>query len=387
MAKATEQQIRLGSDDAVLVTYPPALSVPTSPSLRYQTPGRALPSSFSDTATADPLNGVVDTAAEAGASTIVFDLETTNTFNPDFDVVDARNAVSLALQALGSDDGIADADAANLVIAGRTVEDFLAAATADRVNLSDHCGHPLTDEELLDLVVAYESIVLTVTTPSWVRGRLYLVKTAAGPRFTVEAAISETSTTLHTTSPIPFAVAVGDTVNGFAILSDAIPSANTGAVGRGVAEWRATLDDVVYQWGQDLRVVARNVAYQLTAATVARISPVAQRLRPENDDAFDEIIDFAWQYGIVPQLIVKGLRPERIVSWEAINPWHLAEIEKRLAILYETDETKRTEVVAAALTAANLALSGSQFWYDAGDDLAVPASDAPQGWNVSLVSR
>lgn len=223
-----------------------------------------------------------------------------------------------------------------------------------------------------------------------VRGRLYIVTKASGvgARFTVRASNSGTTATVQLDDPLPIEILAGEgaTFSAFAV-TFAITTAMTAQIGRGSAEWTATVDGAVVTWAQDLRVVDRLSAPRLTAADVGRLSPYAARLQPPDDLVFDEIIDFAWLYGVVPQLIAKGLRPERIVSWEAINPWHLAEIEKRLADLFETESAIIDRRMAAALTAATLALSGSQFWYDAGDDLAVPADDNVPTWSTSFVNR
>lgn len=223
-----------------------------------------------------------------------------------------------------------------------------------------------------------------------VRGRLYVISKAngVGARFTVRAANSGTTATVELADPLPIQILAGEgaTFSAFAVTFP-ITTAMTEEIGRGSAEWSATVDGAVVTWAQDLRVVERLSAPRFTAADVVRLSPYAARLQPPDDLVFDEIIDFAWLYGVVPQLIAKGLRPERIVSWEAINPWHLAEIEKRLADLFETDAAIIDRRMAAALTAATLALSGSQFWYDAGDDLAVPDDDDQPTWSTSFVNR
>lgn len=225
---------------------------------------------------------------------------------------------------------------------------------------------------------------------SVVKDRLYVVaKTnGTGARFTVRAAQTATTTVIQLADPLPCDITAseGAVFSAFAV-TVAITTAMTDQIGRGSAEWTATVDGVVYTWAQDIRIVERLTAPKLTASDVVRLSPYAAKLQPPDDAVFDEIIDFAWQYGVVPQLIAKGLRPERIVSWEAINPWHLAEIEKRLADLYETDAVVVDRKTAAALTSATLAFSGSQFWYDAGDDLAVPDEDDVQPWSITFVNR
>lgn len=223
-----------------------------------------------------------------------------------------------------------------------------------------------------------------------VAGRLYLlVDATTGDRFVVESTKTQTAATMDVREPLPMDVATASTLQGFGITFPVDADA-TEEIGRGSAIWIATVNGVAgVQWAQDLRIIARAVAYQLTSTTLVAASPYALRLQPNADNSYDDVIRFAWDFVLVPALLGKGLRPERIASWEQINAWHLAAVEARLADLFDTDLDVVARKQAASMGAQNLTLATSSLWYDADDSLEEPdedASVAPE-WSTTLVHR
>lgn len=210
-----------------------------------------------------------------------------------------------------------------------------------------------------------------------VRGRQYVITDATtGARVVVESTVTATAAVLKCASPIPMDIAVGSAVVGYAV-TFALTADQVGIdPGRGVVVWSATINGVVVTWAQDLRVERRRVAYTLTASDVAKLSPYSMQMRPGTDEDFTESIDAAWQLWLVPALLGMGAAPERIISWEAILPWHLAALEHHLAqTTPEPDPEVRAEKKGNLVEQRDLAKGSMRFWVDTADDVSAPADD------------
>lgn len=222
-----------------------------------------------------------------------------------------------------------------------------------------------------------------------VRGRQYLViDSSTGARVVVEAAVGGTVDTLVLQSPMPVEVAAGVDVVGFAVLYT-VAALDVGTnLGRGVCQWEAVIDGRTVAWAQDWRVVRRVVAFNLTATDVDQMSSYAAGMKPAGDDDWTESLRASWWRYVAPALTAKGIAPERIVSWEVLNPWHLAALEHHLATTTpEADPQIRAEKAAALVEARTLALESVRFWADMPDDLAPPADVAQLDLTVTFVTR
>lgn len=382
MGSTTLEQQFVRTEAGTLVGYPPVLAVPSSVTVRLRTPAVDMPL-VGEAATVDAVNDVFASAAARGATSITL----TGTEPGTYNLTEAQAAVQVELLALGVDAFVVLTFLADYVTAGLTVAGFTAALASQETTLETSAGRAFTDAEIAAVIAAFAAVV--ILPPTVVDGRLYLITDAdTGTVFVVEASASVTALTIELQEPLPTGVSVGSTFRGWACLL-AVDAVDTDKIGRGVAVWEATAAGVVQTWTQVMRVVARVVAYDLTAADVTRLSPYSARLKPADDEDWVETLDAAWNLEMIPQLLAKGLRPERIVSWQALNPWHVAEVEKRLAEQHETDADIRAEKVANALTKATLALSSIAFWYDDADDLAPDSEDpnAVRPWSVSYVTR
>ena len=235
------------------------------------------------------------------------------------------------------------------------------------------------------------SLVTLAAAVSLVRGRQYVLTDATtGARVAVESTTTGSSSTLRTASPLPCDIASGSALTGWAVLF-ALTSGEVGSTpGRGVVLWDATIAGVSVRWAQDIRVVRRRVAYNLTASDVEKLSPYAGSLKPGGDDDWTESLHAAWSLHMVPALLAKGAVPERIISWEALNPWHLAALEWHLAnTTPEPDQAIRESKKQQMIEARDLALASMRFWLDSGDDLAQPSEDpdAVREFSVTFLTR
>lgn len=208
-----------------------------------------------------------------------------------------------------------------------------------------------------------------------VRGRQYLVvDSTTGARIVVESTETGTLSSLVMQSPLPVEVAAGAAVLGYAVLF-AISAVDVGTnLGRGVASWEATIGGKIVAWAQDWRVVRRLVAFNLTGNDVEQMSPYATTMRPANDNDWTESLRTSWWLHVAPALAAKGIGSERIISWEVLNPWHLAALEYHLAVSTpDPDASIREEKKAALIEARDLALQSFRFWTDIADNLTPPA--------------
>lgn len=248
-----------------------------------------------------------------------------------------------------------------------------------------------TTSTTLSAAASRGATALSVGSATFVRGRQYLLTDGTtGAVVVVEAAKGGTLTTLPLASPLPCDVASGSTLKGYAVLFALADSDVGDDPGRGVCLWSATVDGVVVPWAQDLRVVRRRVAYTLTASDVEKLSPYATTLRPANDDDWQESIAAAWALYLVPAMLAKGAVPERIVSWEAVMPWHLAALEHHLATTTpESDPDIRQEKRDRLVEARDLALASVRFWVDMSEDVAPPSEDpnAVRPFTVTYITR
>ncbi len=210
-----------------------------------------------------------------------------------------------------------------------------------------------------------------------VAGVQYLVETADGHTFVVEAATSieadDDAVTVYLRTPLPCDVLEDSTFKGFSA-SVSLSTTDTSEIGRGIVEWQATYaDGKVDRWPQDVRVVPRVPAPGVTAVEVVALSPYAARLQPPDDPAWDLTIYAVWSGTIAPVLYGKGLAPERIVSWALLLPWFKAAAESHLADMFEQDQAVVDRKTRQLRSAEQLAIAAQRFWYDAGDDLGEPA--------------
>lgn len=223
-----------------------------------------------------------------------------------------------------------------------------------------------------------------------VRGRRYLVvDSTTGARIVVESTETKTTDIVVLQSPLPVEVAAGALFLGYACTFPLTSSQVGITLGRGGCTWEATIAGRVVAWAQDWRVARRAVAYSLTATDVDQMSSYAKGMKPAGDDDWTESLRTSWWLYVAPALAAKGVAVERIVSWEVLNPWHLAALEHHLATtIPEAEADIRAEKKAAMVEARDLALSSFRMWIDDSDTMT-PADPAtsPLSLTTTFVTR
>lgn len=215
-----------------------------------------------------------------------------------------------------------------------------------------------------------------------VRGRQYLVAPIAGAEddsdpFIVTASTDMVgATVVHTRQPAPRGADVDSMFLEWRC-STSISALQSETVGDGLVEFQATVDGQVIRWIEPFRVVERGGTYDLTGDLLSRLSPYARAHRPDDDQDFSQVIEAAWVMHVSPALYSKGIRPERIASWQAVNPAHIKAVEMLLADAYDPDAQVRTEKHSAFTSAFNTALDSMQFWVTADQDPTPPNSTGP----------
>lgn len=215
-----------------------------------------------------------------------------------------------------------------------------------------------------------------------VRGRQYLIAPIDGADddadpFVVTASsemVGATSFSLR--QPAPRGADVDSLVYEWRV-STSISALQSATVGDGLVEFQATVDGQVIRWIEPFRVVERGGTYDLTGDLLARMSPYARAHRPDDDQDFSQVLEAAWVMHLSPALYSKGIRPERIASWQAINPAHVKAVEMLLADAYEQDAQVRTEKHSAFTLAFNTALDSMQFWVTEDQDPSPPNKTEP----------
>ena len=225
-----------------------------------------------------------------------------------------------------------------------------------------------------------------------VKGRLYLVEdTTSGDVIVVEAAKSGSLASIPLREPLPRSFVTASTFKGWACLFS-LTVTHTRDVGRCVAVWECTALGATQRWSQDFRIVRRMIAWQLTATDLVSLSPYATQLQPPDDTDWLQTLEGAWSRWVSPVMLAKGIRPERITSWEIVNAWHIAAVELHLALQFERGGdgvVAKSEKMEALRVAEALALNSVRFWLDDGDDLGEQpeAADTVRPWNVTMMTR
>lgn len=236
-------------------------------------------------------------------------------------------------------------------------------------------------------------VALTSGTIDIVRGRQYLIAPLVGsdddsdPFVVTSSSDAVGATAFRLRQPAPRSVDADSTVTEWRV-STSISALQSATVGDGLVEFQATVAGKVIRWIEPFRVVERGGTYDLTGDLLARMSPYARSKRPDDDQDFSQVLEAAWVMHLSPALYSKGIRPERIASWQAINPAHVKAVEMLLADAYEQDAQIRTEKHSAFTMAFNTALDSMQFWVTEDQDPSPPNKTGPSFlYSSSDISR
>ncbi len=229
---------------------------------------------------------------------------------------------------------------------------------------------------------------ITVASASGItEGYQYYLDTDFGP-LVVEVEEIE-STTIHMTNPLPTAVESGTAFKGYAI-SHALTAAETADVGQSLAQWDATIGGVLYRWDQHFLVVNDNINYTLNGTRLVDLQPIVRELRPAHDETFEDSIAAAWGTYLVPDFAEKGIRIERINSWEPLEALHSTAVVAHLLSQATNANPDFRDFWEAKYRKQSLdLLSNPLWWYDADDNEAgVPDGDpANRPFTTSWIHR
>ena len=160
---------------------------------------------------------------------------------------------------------------------------------------------------------------LTVdSTTGFIAGRKYLL-TDADAVYPIEVEAVVSSTVLRVSVPLSRAVAVGASLDGWAVLVT-LTAAQTEQVGGLVVHLRADVGAEVASWTEALRVARRLPVVPLTAPELVSAYPVIKQLRSRQDETLEQLIASAWEHVVLPRVLRKSAYPEDIVDATVLRP-------------------------------------------------------------------
>lgn len=195
-------------------------------------------------------------------------------------------------------------------------------------------------------------------------------------------------TTLYLSDELPLALANGAAFVGWAV-SHALTATETEHTGEGHALWTVTMaDGTQHPWRQSFFVSKMEEAPTLTWPALARRFPLVSRLRPAEDRDGSETVEAGWA-DLRHYLDVRGVRPERIKSWDILeHPHALACVFHLVSLREELDPDEIDRWRDRYYTARESLLSNSrEFWYDESENETTRADDAPRNISGGRLSR
>ncbi len=222
--------------------------------------------------------------------------------------------------------------------------------------------------------------------PSCTADRFYLfTDSTTGAKFRARCRL--TGAALQLSEPLPMALGAASAIDGIAV-THALTTAETATAGRANTIVNATINGVDVEWFHQFRVVARQVNYTINAETLRNLEPDIERHQPAGDDDWSDVIQAAWDKFVYPDMARRGYRPERIVSWSLLEPWHAS------ACLYhviasnpnaEPDDKDRAKDMLHYH--AENALQSIDTWYDASDSAGSDGPPETPRQLVGIVTR
>lgn len=236
-------------------------------------------------------------------------------------------------------------------------------------------------------------IAITTGNIDVVKGRRYLIAPVSGldtdaMPFDVEAVSTQSSAlSMQLRHGLPRSAEAGSLLLEWRC-SVAITTNQSATAGDAFVEFLATVDGHLIKWIEPFRVVERGGYYDLTGDLLVQLSPYARSHRSEEDPDFSQTIEAAWVMHLSPALLGKGIRPEQIANWQAVNPAHVKAVEMLLAQAYDQDAQVRSEKHLAFTTAFIAALDSMQFWLTPAQDPSPPNAGEPTSiFNATDITR
>lgn len=176
-------------------------------------------------------------------------------------------------------------------------------------------------------------------------------------------------------NPIPEDLGSGAVVKGLDI-AVSISAEQAADAGNALALWKSDNGDI---WTQTFQITHRQVSYQLDINLLRKLAPLSLRLLPSTDKDAKDAIDAAWENEIKSFLLSKGMKPENIISWDEISPWHAAAVVYHLLVnLHGADEAQIARWFSTMAKQRANALDSRRLWYSEDDALSTQP-DNPVG--------
>jgi hypothetical protein len=148
-------------------------------------------------------------------------------------------------------------------------------------------------------------------------------------------------------------------------VAHALLATETDVEGEGQVKWKVTQGGETVLFDQQFRVVYSNVGYTLNGARLVSLMPIARSLQDPQDGTFLETVGAAWDTYLTPSIEARGMKVQRIQSWERLEPWHAAACVYHLALNNPRTSDEQLERYESRMnTAADKAMGSPDFWYD-----------------------
>lgn len=199
-------------------------------------------------------------------------------------------------------------------------------------------------------------------------GRKYIIDTLDGsPKFTVTVTRFD-SHVAYLQDPLPKTVPSNSTLQGYQVRRT-LTAEEVKLEGQGIARWQVTdAAGVAHVWDEPFLVVNSQTNYTLTADSLVRSYPIAERLHAPGDDNMIELIETAWRDYVRPDLEAKQIRANQIKSWERVEAPHAAACVYHLVLTDERQDPVFVEqwrnVYAHQM---DLLFASREFWYSEDD--------------------
>jgi len=181
-----------------------------------------------------------------------------------------------------------------------------------------------------------------------VAGRRYLITDAShGKAIVVVASRGGSLSEMWLQEPLPCDIANGSTVKGIAV-TVALDATQTAEPGAGYVLFRATVDGVVREWDEPLRVVRRITSVALTPTELTQSYPTIRQIASSSDLTLEEAIQASWRMVMVPALAARGILDEDVLTDDVLVPMHAAATLLHLARQWPAAPTEFVDRLAAS---------------------------------------
>lgn len=159
-----------------------------------------------------------------------------------------------------------------------------------------------------------------------IRGRKYLLSKSTGERAFVE--VTADGTEVFLSSGLPFAVSIGDRLQGIAI-STSLSSAQTELEGHGLINVTITANGKRVDFQEEIEILRFYPNLTLNWPRLKAAFPIVERIRPrDSGSSVEDHLYYAFEYYLKPDLESRQIDIEYIKSWTIFEPAHA------LAVVY-----------------------------------------------------